>query len=278
MPTKRTLADLYVRGTTVTLDDGGGDPVEVWVQKLTSVDQEKAVRKANAFRALLVAEAHDETSERYMEALGEVDKYDRAALVDQVAQYEVARRTQALEAEVESGERWSKENYLQGLYDAWNGGMKDRYAKDNEDEDAKRVYDAMQEYLDAVNAKIEKELKNTRTELDETRNEEQLRKKAVENVIMSRVDIQWMAEYRRCQVWLSVREPNKHGVHYFNGRNEVDELAQETLLALIEAYSTLEVDVVEGKGSGVTQDSSSSSEPPPQEETEDSSGPKVRAA
>lgn len=278
MPTKRKLADLYVRGTPVSLDDGNGESVEVWVQKLTPVEQEKAVRKANAFRSRLVAEAHDETSELFMSAKGEVEDLTRAELLNQIAQFDVARHAAALEAEVESDDKWTKEGYLQGLYDAWNDGMRERYAADPEDEEAKRVYTAMEEYITVVNAKVDKEINRVRTELDETRSDEQLRKTGVENALMSRVDIQWMAEYRRCQVWLSVRDPENHRAHYFDGREEVDELAQETLLHLIEAYSSLEVDVIEGKGSEETPDSSSSSEPQPPGETAASSGQVVRAA
>lgn len=274
MPTKRKLADLYVRGKDVIVDDGSGDTVKVWVQKLTPVDQEKAVRKANAYRSQLVAEAHDETSELFLSARNEVESLTREALISQAAQFEVARHSAALEAEVESQERWTKEGFLQGLYDAWSDGLSDRYALDPEDTEAKRVFEAMQEYLQEVNAKIQSELDRLKNEFEETRTDDQLRKTAVENALLSRVDIQWMAEYRRCQVWLSVREPDNHRTYYFNGRAEVDQLAQETLLALIGAYSDLEVDVVEGKGSGETLASSSSSAPQP---TPASSGPEVVA-
>lgn len=261
MPTKRKLADLYVRGKNVTLDDGVGEPVTVWLQKLSPVDMEKVVRRANAYRARLMLDSRDENSEAFLSARSEIESLTRDELLDLVAESDVGTRALAIEAEIESDERWSKDGYIQGLQDAWNDGMRDRYDTDPEDPEAKSVFDALTGYTDFVTEKLVNEKARVRTELAETRSDEQLRKKVAETAVMSRVDLQWMAEFRRGQIWLSVRESEKDRSYYFTTREEVDDLAQDTLVQLIKAYTDLEVDVIEGKGSEVTPPSSLSSEP-----------------
>lgn len=277
MPTKRKLADLYVRGKTVTInDDSGADPVTVYVQKLSPIDTEKALRKANAYRSQLVAQAHDDQSELYLSAYGEIGRLSDEEVLDAVVRQDVGERATAIEAEVEAKDRWSEDNYLQGIHDSWNDEMRDRYATDPEDVEAAAVFAVMTEFTEEVSNRLIREADNLRDELRETRTPEALRKKATEQALMSRVDIQWMNEFRRCQVWLSVRESEKNRTRYFESRAEVDELATETLVQLIKAYTEIEVDVVEGKGSEVTPPSSSSSEQ--QEAGADSSGPSAQAA
>jgi hypothetical protein len=268
----RTLADLYVRGREVKLDDGNGPPVVVWVQKLNPIENEKALRRANAYRATIFTQARDQESEMFLSALSEVSRLTRDEILDQLSMLEVGVQQPAIEAEIEAEEEWSKDGYLQGLYDAWNDGLAEKYAEDPEDPEALRVFNAMQVFAKQVEKQVEKQIAFMRDELD-TQETEKLRKKLGEATLLSRVDLQWMAEFRRCQVWLSVRDPKNHRAYYFDGRAEVDVLEQDTLLDLIRAYSEIEVDGVEGKGSAGTPVSSTSSEPPVPEETEGSSGP-----
>lgn len=257
MPKTRSLADLYVRGKALELTDDEGPPVKVWVQKLNPIEQEKAIRKSQALRSRILSESHDEDSELYLAARAAVAEETTDTLLDEASYVRVVEKQAAIEGEVESREHWADDGYLQGLQDAWNDGLRQRYAEDPEDEEALRVYDAMKLFVDEVTEEVERQRISIRQELEETRNREQLIKMVIDDQIRSRIDIQCLLEFRKAQVWLATRDPISHKTLYFNGRAEVDELAQETLFALVSAYSELEVDPTEGKGSGESQGSSS---------------------
>lgn len=257
MPKTRSLADLYVRGKLLELDDGGGASVTVWLQKLNPIEQEKAVRKSQALRARILAEARDEDSELFLAVRAGVEEETTDTLLDELSLNQAVAKHAAVEAEVEARDEWAKDGYIQGLQDAWNDGLRERYAEDPEDLEAKRVFDAMTQFVQDVSDAVEAERKSIRSELKETRNREQLIRQVINDQIMSRIDIQCLLEFRTSQVWLGTRLPDSHKTLYFNSRAEVDELASETLGALIRGYADLEVDPTEGKGSGESRDSSS---------------------
>ena len=78
---RRRLADLYVRGKEVELNDGSGEPVVVWLHKLNGVDRESCLRRANAAKARFMIEADHEDSETFQAMYAQVrDTPDREGL------------------------------------------------------------------------------------------------------------------------------------------------------------------------------------------------------
>lgn len=282
MPKARRLADLYVVGKMVAIDDGQGDPVEVWLQKLNPIDQEKAMRGANAARARFLAIRKDTDSDEYNSLYSQV--YD-VGDVDQLVEYliapELGKLAIARESELAEEDEWANDNYLQGLRDAWEGndetpGLMEVYHRNPEDKEAAAVYAGLKKFMEQVEKSLEGERKALKKEYA-NRDIERLREDVLVQLIDVQADIEWMKEFRKAEVWLAVREPNDPKKRYFSTREEVDELSLEVQTRLMEAYRSLSVDVVEGKDLEATEDSSPSPEPQSPQETVPSSGLQVVA-
>lgn len=274
----RTLTDLFSAGRVFTVEDGHGDPVTVYLQKLTPLDNETAVRRANAVRATIVIQGRDKESEVYLNALNELLDYSEEDLLTLAVEDELARRSEAIEAEWAADAEWNDGEYLQGIWDRWQDPMiqEGYFVAEGEprDPESERIFDELQRYSDELAAEMEKHRKHIRDEFSR-KSYQQLIDMMLERTIKMQGDLTWMLEYRKCQVWLGVRKSEKDRTRYFKNRHEVDELASETLQRLVEAVTELEVPVDQGKESAGTDPSSNSSESPePLEEQDTTSSPK----
>lgn len=273
---RRRLADLYRKGREVTFDDGSGEPVVVWLQKINPVDHETVLRKANAARARLLMYRNDRDSEEWQAAYNEaLDFGTRDMLVEYLIQPELAKRERGVEAELAEEEEWSKDDFIQGLHDAWNDGdnaLKYRYAEDPEDPEAKRVFAELKKFADIVNTQLEGIAEQLRRDYEGV-DEEELRQTFSNQFLEAKANSVWLTEYRRSQLFLATRYPEDHGRFYFESRDEIDSLEDEVFIPLVNAYESLIVDVTEGKGSQPTPASSPSSEQPGELATVPSSGP-----
>jgi Rad3-related DNA helicase len=267
MPKTRSLADLFVRGTELTIDDGKG-PRQVWVQKLNPIERGVIIRKADAARARTIAGQHDETSETYMSALGDLAPYEREEKVDMLVQAERRRILPMVEEEWATKDEWLNEDYLQGLRDAWAGGVEKTFINDPEDAEAKRVERELQRYLDQVNAELDVRLADHRLSL-ETLPEDELDKTVLRLTMKMRGEMSWIEEYRRAELWQSVRtcvgtktddgwnhDRCNHRDKELPNREDVDFLQDQVLEPILVSIGTLTVDQLEGKDLPVTPASS----------------------
>lgn len=258
MPKRRRLSDLYVVGKEVTFTDPDGS-LSVWVQKLNQVEHETAYRTANAKRARTFAAYADNQSDEHQGLWSEIEEMALEDIIELLAQSQMASKRPALEAEIEAEEEWSKDNYLQGLQDAWDGGLSDAFSKNPEDPDAKRVFAELQRFMEAVDERVSGETERIRKDL-KGQAEPELKKQMFQSNVRLQADLAWLQEFRRCEIWLSVRESDNHRERYFESRAEVDDLTKEVLDGLGAAYREISVDVVEGKASEETPSSSTPSE------------------
>lgn len=287
MPTKRRLEDLYVRGDFLTLDDGKDEPVTVWVGKLNPIDTEKAVRKASAARARVKASRHDRDGDEFAELWEEVLAFETE---DQLVEYLVVEPQMAVEQRVEAQlateEEWAHDGYLQGLRDAWEGGLKEVYIADpdsDEGAEAKRVLGELQRFADEAALKGADEIRDLRDAF-EAKDLATLREEALERVIQYRGSQAWLDEFHRCEVFYGTYNavPNTArpgefsadlSARYWRRREDFDRCQGPVLTALFEKYAEISVDVMEGKGSEGTPTSSDSSGSPSEPATGVSSGP-----
>lgn len=274
MPKTRKLSDLYVVGKEVKVDDGSGDPVTIWLQKLNPVDHESAMRKANSKRARTLAMKSKHDTPEFEAIMSQVYDLDTDSLIDYIVMPEIQKFQMAREEEFGAEEEWSKDNYLQGLRDAWNDGLERKYAEDKEDSEAQRVYAELKRFSDLVVASSEVEEKNLRMSYAAVPVEELQEKVAIQFVEMQ-ADMEWMKEFHRNELYYAVRDPQAHKKRYFESLDELDTLSIEVLDVLNTEYRKLTVDITEGKDSQATDGSSPSSEPPVKEEQAASSGPEV---
>lgn len=257
MPKSKTLKDLYVVGKDVDITDDQGNTVSVYVKKLNPVDHETTVRKANARRArvLSMARVPKDSEERdvYMNQLFDIAP-DRASMIEFLAGEHIGRCYASKEAELAADEQWSKDEYIQGLRDAWTGGLfqvylagapEDEFEDDTEYKEAVRVKEELERFQEALSKELELERADFKSFLDDD-NDEELIEAAINRIIESQADLEWLTEYKKCEVWLGVRDPKTKN-RYFAERHMVDEIATPVLGQLIRAYAELNVDVVEGK-------------------------------
>jgi hypothetical protein len=248
MPKTLKLSDLYVVGKEATIEAPEGS-VTVWIQKLSPVEHDTALRRANARRAktLAISRLHEdgEARDSFTNELFDIAP-DRDTVIDFLVGEEVAKIYAAREAELADEEKWSKDDYIQGLKDSWLEEMYDRYVTDPEDEEALKVKSELDRFQGELNKIIEGESKTFRKDF-EAMNDDKLTKMATDKLIEGHANMEWLTEYRKCEVWLGTKENAKSKKSYFQNREEVDSLANEVLGQLIEAYQGLSVDVTEGK-------------------------------
>lgn len=271
MTKTRRLTDLFVVGQEVVIDDGNFEPITVWLQKLNPVEHETAMRRASGARARVLSGKNEEEIEM---AQDEAAQITREVWIEYLVSDALGKRISALEAELSAEEEWSENDYLQGLKDVWEATLEKALEEDPEDISARKVQEELDRFRQQLDERIEGE-RATLVKDFEAKHDEDLERRVVDRLLQTRADLAWLNEFRKCEVWLSTREPENHRKKYFHSREEVDELAHETLMKIMTAYQSLAVDPLEGKDSGATQTSSSSSVSPDQVETAGASGPEV---
>lgn len=251
----RRLEELYALGTVVEITDDGVDengnpfpPVEVYLAKLSPALQQRAFDKANAERAKVLAIKRRPDSTEYLSIQADVFDMDREGLEERLLADHMARRRAPLEAKfIHDNEDWNEDGYVEGLWDAWNNGLKDKYEENPEDPEAIRVKEELDRYEKELQEIIDHEEADFRRYLSK-RTEDELQKKVTDQQLKLQADLAFLVEHRYCQVWLATRDPDDHDEKYFETREDVDKLDARVFRALADAYQALEVPADEGKG------------------------------
>jgi hypothetical protein len=291
MPLQRTLDDAYRVQQEVVIDEGVLDdknepypPFRVLVRKLSPIDQEVVLRKANAARAVVLAAARDQTSELYLDAYARV--WDEASqreallriyLADEVLEQELSTQSEVEHAE---GSEWGKDDYLQGLVDAWKSELSDTFAENPDDPDARRVFEELQRFWAEVRAIVDRWWEDQQA-MHADMGDDELRDKVVGKVLEREAEKVWEREYQLGTVWRATRLHDNPRAYYWQGDDglaRVRDLEDEVFQRLLGTYRDMTVGVMEGKDSPGTPASSPSSEPPATGETSDSSGPVAASA
>jgi predicted nucleic acid-binding Zn-ribbon protein len=271
---RRSLLDLYVRGKAIEIDDGNGESVKVWLQKLNPVDHAAAVRAADAARARVLSVKNAKDSDEYMAIYADILAAEREAMVGILVAIERSRIQPLSDAEKAAEDEWSEDNYLTGLRDAWDGGLRDKYLDDPEDPETKRVYDELTRFLAQVKEDVDDKVSVHEDGLNAMTDAE-LRQLLFDHNIKVSSDFAWMNEYYRQEMFRSTRDSKNHKDRIFESRSDVDELQIETYQVLHQGLRELNVEPLEGKDSAAQPPSSTSSEQSGQEETAESSGQKA---
>lgn len=279
MKKRRLLADLYVTGKAVVLEDDKGTREEVWLQKLSPIEHEHALRAANAARARVLMVRNDPESEEWQATYAQVaDSWgNRDEIIDYLISRDIREREQSIAEELGAEEEWSKDGYLQGLNDSWEGdqhtrGLKEEYARDPEHPEASRIFNEMKRFQTIVEEKLEPVRSSLRRDYERD-SDETIRRKMIERLLETTADAEWLREISMMEMFYATRDIDDHTERYFDRRADLDLLSATVIGRLTLEYQNLVVDPMEGKGSAATRDSSPSSDPPAPEATVPSSGP-----
>lgn len=271
---KRRLTDLWVVGRELTLDDGEGEPITVWLQKINAIESSEATRRCDAARARMLASRNSDDDE-WQSMVTTVREYaggDKARIVGFLVLDKRNELERVAEAKLANEEEWSKDNYIQGLMDAWRDDLERRWLADNDDTEAANCKAELDRFAKEVADDVDSEV----SLLTDAWGEEpsgQLEERMAQKLIEVDAGQAWMVELWACQIYFGTREVDNHKQRYFMSRDEVDTLAPRTYEALRQAYADLEVDVAEGKGLPAPTPSSPSSGEQNGVVTELSSGP-----
>jgi hypothetical protein len=258
----------------LTLDDGDGE-VSVWLQKVNGVEAAEMTRRCDAARSRVMAATSGD--EAWEATLGTVRDYvaegegGKERLVDFLLLEKRGELQRSHELKLANEEEWSKDNYIQGLYDAWRDDLEKRWIVDQEDAEAAKCKEELDRFAAAATEEVDAELELFRESWAQEP-EDQLQHRMASKLLEMDAGQAWIAELWACQIYYGTREPDDKMKRYFIDREEVDLLSPRTFEALHEAYQTLEVDVAEGKGSPAPTSSSLSSGDPDAVVTEPSSG------
>jgi hypothetical protein len=279
MKKRRRLGDLYVRGKEVKVDDGAGDPVTIWLQKLNEVERESILRRSNAAKARYLLECEHEEGELFVSTMASVHDYlDHDGMVDVIIAEEVAKTRQRTEAQMSTDEEgWGKDEKIKALLDEWVGtdeepGLAAKFAEDENDPVALRVKGEIETYEAELEAEVKVEQERLQREYDSTPDME-LSRLATREILKRRADEVLMKEWMRQQTFYCVREVDDHRKRYFGTVAEVDDLHDNVREFLERQCNMMFVEPSEGKDLPETPASSISSEPTPEEEVSEPSGP-----
>jgi hypothetical protein len=251
-PSRRRLTDLYVTGAEVTLNDGENeeDAVTVWLSKISPIEQRDAADKATAARAkiLLVKNTTLHSEERlvYEDQLIDLGLASREEWIEFIALNEIQEAELSNQERISTEGEWAKNDYLDALQKSWNEGLADKYEADENDEEAKKVYDELYRFTQEVITATEDDKLGIFAKYSDDSDEELMRQ-AVDKVIDAESDFAWMNEFSRWQLYYAVREPNAKKVRYFVDKQEVDALDARIISTLLEKYREITVDPIEGK-------------------------------
>lgn len=250
-PTRRRLTDLYVVGKELIFEEDSDDPIVLWLSKLSPVQQRDAADNATGKRAKLLALKQDPDSDPrqiavFWEQLEDLGVKDRDSMIEFLAAPKVQEAFAANEARIGSEGKWAKDDYLNALQKAWNDGLSEKYATDEDDEEAKRVYDELLAFTEEVREATEEDKEDILLEFTHLSDDE-LKKRTIDRAIDAEADFAWVNEFSRWQIYYAVRDPEDHKELYFTSRSEVDDLDPKVTNRILAEYNEMTVDPVEGK-------------------------------
>ena len=252
MDLRKKLASLYVVGKEVTFTDADtGEEITVWIQKLSPVQKEAILRRANAKRqSILAIKKRPDSDESVKPFVDDVlNSYDdRDLMIEFLQAEELANTQQKKEAEIAAKSEWNDEGYLEGLQDAWEGelNLRDVWLKDQDDPEASRVKDELTRFADQVEEAMAPVRQRIHRDYDDYSDEElvkMLRDKAIE----VQADLKWLELYRRGEIQHAVRDPEDHTKLVFESPDDLDVLQAQVLETLFETYKDISVDTNQGK-------------------------------
>ena len=250
LPQNRRLSDLYVTGEEVEFDDGDGPALKVWVQKLTPAEIQKAIEAARPAKSKVstIKRKDNDSPEKwaFYDQIEAAEMYEPIDLILFLIQPKLNEFRISTESKIADEDEWSKDDYLEGLQEAWREELYERYLEDPEDPEAKRVFDELMRFQEKVDADVEAEEKEMIYELQHL-DYSTLADRVVNKLIDDKGDQALVDEFRKYQLYLSVREADDHNKRYFQSREEIDTLPAVVYNKLQMAYIDISVDSLEGK-------------------------------
>ena len=259
-PKRRRLTDLYLTGQELTInDDSGEDPIEIYMSKISPIEQRDAADNATKARAgvLVIKNSPNAAADRliYEDQLYDLGLDSREGWVEFLGAEKIQQAELSAEERLGSEGEWAENDYLKSLQEAWNDGLRDKWianaaidedSDEEPDEEANKIYDELKRFTDLVREEMVGEVEAIHAEY-EHKSDDDLKRDVVNRIIESEADFAWLNEFAHWQLFYAVRESDDHKQRYFESREEVDALDNRILTELIAKYREMTVEGVEGK-------------------------------
>jgi hypothetical protein len=258
---RRRLTDLYSRGEVFPINDGSGEPIVLWIRKMTPADAEISYLKASAKRASFLAMGkEDPPSDAYVTLRAEVEDFSKENLIVWATATRMIKVEPQVEARISFKDEWEKERYLFSLQErSVDADFRRKVEENPEDEEVLRVTKELSRFQGQITKELAKERAKVEREMDDYTHEE-LCEMVLQSMLESQADQAWLNEFQKCQIWRCVFNNDNRSQRCFQTRDEVDDLQTETIAALAEVIERVHVPDAEGKDSQQTPDSSAVSE------------------
>lgn len=249
-PQTRRLSDLFVIGKEVEFDDGAGEPIKVWMQKLNPGETQEAVEEARPAKQKIMAlkrlDYDDPLKLRYLDELEADGLKDPVDFIRFIQRNKINEAWLSARERIASEDEWSDGDYLIGLQKAWNDEMYARWLKDPEDEEAARVFQEIERY----SVKVADEATGDENELIYELQDlslDALKRRAVDSLIEEHSDNVLLSEFKKYQLFYATRLINNHAERYFLEADEIKYLPLPVITKLRNEFEDLNVDGMEGK-------------------------------
>jgi len=252
---RRRLTDLYMVGKEVSFTDvldenGDDDPIVVWLNKLSPIEQRDSADQATKARATILAIKNSPvfSPERlsYEDQIYDLGIDSRELQIEFLASEKIQEAEISNEERIAANDEWANDQYLISLREAWVDGLLDKWTEDPEDEEAKKVYDELKRFAEQVLEASKDDRENILAEYEHISDDE-IFKSVVDKIIDAEADFAWMNEFAAWQVYYAVRELDDHKTRYFESREEVACLDNRILTDIVRLYREMTVEGIEGK-------------------------------
>lgn len=250
LPQRKRLSELYVTGVEEEFEVGEEEPLVLWVQKLTPAEIQKAIEAAKPAKSkvtTLKRETIDHPQKwYYYDQVDAAGLHEPADLIEFLIQPKVQEARLSAEARIGAEDEWAEDDYLEGLQTAWRDELYQKFLEDQEDDEAKRVYEELLRYQEKVDAEVASEERELAYELDHL-DYDTLLERVVNKLIDDHGDRLLIDEFRKQQLLIAVRYNEDRKVRYFENREELDTVDETSFNKLQAAYIDISVDSTEGK-------------------------------
>lgn len=244
--TRQSLEDLYRAGGEYDISPDGDGSAMAYVRKLGPVQQQNAVRKANAAQLqtkLLI----DDPDDPYMQQVRmDIEALSFDEKVEVLAMTQVAEDRQKAEQQISEEEGWIEDGKLQALVDAWEGGLLADYiqGEGKRSEESERVFAEMTRFKEAVDDKIRAKLEVAKAEFRQL-SPEAVDRKMLKSQVEYDASLVWMRTFRTYQILYGLHNLEREPL--FETIEEVESLPAELFAKMIEAVLDLTTPSLEVK-------------------------------
>ena len=256
------LTELFVHGQDVTISvyaNGQNYEVDVWMQRPSPVQRDKAQKKARARRAS--AKVGMLTGEDALSVEQEIEEMDKDEIAESLVGFDVNEMGEQAQNEIlydeDFGSDWtpdgfdyfglleahgSRMNELLEYNDALEEGQEEEIVDVGNDDELKNLMGVIDKFEKEKAERLES-IKEAKTESYMRKKESELRKDFKKRWIDIEAGLAYYQEYRLWMLYYAIRTEDNHHEFYFKNSNDVLELPSTVQAQFFSAYEAIDMGV-----------------------------------